>query len=291
VRSRRVTGGARPAAWVLALALALSACGAGGHDGPRERLAHYIRSVQRVEVQMRAPLAQISRVGHQVIGLGSSTPRTVLRARLDAAIRALVALRARLAALPAPRGAATLRLLVLRLADRQAALAHELAQIIVYPAAFASAVRPLGAATRTLARALALTSGPSAAAVYAARARALEAFAGVAKAVASSLRRISAPAVYEPGYRGELRALAMMRAAAGRLAAAPRSGGGAGATAGAAATAALRQLDAAFALGASPSLHRAEIAAVRAYDRRVQGLSALVARIQGERQRLSATVG
>lgn len=270
-------------ACALLAALALSACGSA-QSPARARLARYIRAVDHVEAQMRAPLSTISEIARQASGTAGPRSRVRLAGSLDAAAGSLAGLRARLAALRAPASAATLRSLVLELADRQISLTRELSQIIVYPAAFAAAVRPLGRATRTLAHALAQTSGPSVAAVYAARVRALGVFAAVVRSVSSRLRALSVPAVYAPGYRGERRALAMMRSAAGRLASA-LSNGGAGAGA------ALRALDAAFALGFSPSLHRAEVAAVRAYDRQVQSLSSLAARIEGERQRLSATVG
>ncbi|MGH2872623.1 MAG: hypothetical protein ACRDL5_09210, partial [Solirubrobacteraceae bacterium] len=176
-----------------------------------------------------------------------------------------------------------LRDLSLRSDGDQARLTRELSQMIGYPARFEAALRPLNPAVRRLAHALGQRTGASTAAIYAARAQALVAFRGVVQRLAAHLRALSVPAVFGPGYRAELGALAQMSSSAAGLARAIRHGG-------AGSAASLRSLQRAFGIGSSAGVRRAETAAVRGYDRQLQQLNALGAQIQQELQRLSASV-
>ncbi len=238
---------------------------------------------ERIELQMKAPVAAVTAVGLRVSAAGGLRPSPALQRRLSTALAGLRASQRGLAALPAPRSAQKLRSTALRLDDEQIMLTRELSQMIGYPARFQAAIRPLHGAVQTLSAALAQRAGPSVATIYSARAAALEAFTKVVDRIAARLRSLTVPSVFLPGYRAELSALTRMGSAAAGLAGAMRRGGAGGA-------APLRSLQRAFLLGTSGAVRRSEIAAVRAYDLQLQDLTTLAARLQQERLQLSASV-
>ncbi|MGH2927153.1 MAG: hypothetical protein ACRDL8_03010 [Solirubrobacteraceae bacterium] len=102
--------------------------------------------------------------------------------------------------------------------------------------------------------------------------------------MAARLKRLQPPRLALPEYRTQLASLAGLRASAGRLAGALAAGSGAG----------LSKLLLSFNRSASLShtvaAQRAQIAAVRAWDRGLVGLRKLSVAVARERYRLVRTV-
>lgn len=281
--SRRIV----TAAITVAAAALLAACGsATQHAG--QRIAGYLRSVNAVERQLAKPLATVSRASAQigtatgsaakVKGVGGET-----RA-LNSAHSAIIALRARLAALPAPSQAATLRTLLLSLADGQARLTAQTTRLVAYLPAFSADMHPLSAELLRMERALAVNqaSGSQAVqAVYAGKAAALRAFAASATRIDARLGRLEPPPVARPEFTAERRSLSGMAAAARRLAAAlavQQTTGLSGL---------LSAFDKAASSASTAAVTRAQAAAVRRYDRQVQALTTLENKADTERARLA----
>ena len=193
---------------------------------------------------------------------------------LSRAARRIDRLRGRVAALSPPAGTRRLRSLVLELMRREASLARELAAVSTFTPAFHAALRPLVPAGAQLKRALSAKGTP------AAKAGALDAYAA---SIDSALRRLEAlrpPAVSAPAYRNQVAALERVRAASTELTLALRE------KKSKELPALLRRFEQAAVSNQTLAAQREQIAAVRAYNHRVRGLSDLSVRIQRERLRL-----
>ena len=277
----------RTVAAIVAASGLLVACGGSSAQRTGGRVAAYLRQVNVIERQLAAPLATVTRMSATVGrasgagAQGSAQVATVLAA--EAWIRRLGG---RLAGLPAPAPAAHLRTLLVRLVDGQAQLTDQTARLIAYLPALRSELRPLSHDLLALERVLALNQANGAGAVqtvYAHKAAALRTFAGQVGRIAGRLRRIHPPSVALPDYRAQLHSLDGMGSAAGRLAGDLTSAhtsaiGGP-----------LRQFDRAAAATGTVALQRAQLAAVRAYDRQVQQLTVLSAPADAERLSLART--
>jgi hypothetical protein len=280
------------AAALALLALLLGGCG-GSQSSPRTALARYVAQVNVVEKQLAAPLVTVTRTLVQfarqsrrprgAIGLAPVGDAQALRVTNGQINR----LRGRLAALPAPAGAQRLRTLLLELVDRQAALTRQMVKLVVFLPGFARAMAPFGPALVALEHVLSVTQarGPSAVAtVYAQKATALRGFRVVAIAILRDLRGLDPPALSQPPYRAQVRALTSLADTAGRLATALGSGS---------ATQArplLVQFSRAAAGPSSVAAQKAQIAAIRAYDAQLTSLNRLAEAASRERLRLSKTV-
>lgn len=256
-------------------------------------LARYVAQVNAVEKQLAAPLVTVTRTlvqfarqsrrPHGALGLAPVGQAEALRATNAQIVR----LRGRLAALPAPAGAQRLRTLLLKLVDRQAALTREMVKLVVFIPGFARAMAPFGPALVALEHVLSIAQarGPAAvAAVYAQKATALRSFRVAAMAILRDLRRLHPPALSQPPYRAQVRALSSMADTAGRLATALGSGS---------ATQArplLAQFSRAAAGPTSVAAQKAQIASIRAYDAELTSLNRLAQAASRERLRLSKTV-
>jgi hypothetical protein len=279
-------------ATTLALAAALAGCGSS-HSSQRSAVAGYIRKLDRIEVQLKAPLAAVTHAGTQ---LAASPRRATLlgnlaqasnQQALASALQRIRALETRLRAVAYPAPARHLRSLVLTLTAGEADLTQQLRLLSRFLPRFGAALTPLGPATLTLERVLSQRSAYGTAAVaalFAAKAKALRGFEATAAHIAARLDRLHPPRVSIPEYRAELMSLHGMSATSGRLATA-LAGGAPGNV-----SSLLNAFDRAAAATHTPAVARAQIRAIKAYNASTARLSGLSQAIASERLRLSNTL-
>lgn len=285
-----LSAGAGRVALVLAVTgLLLAGCGAS-RPTPRAELAAYLKKVNRVEAALAPPLLAVTRAGALFARIHTPTGadgRRVVRQSertLTQADAQITALRRRLAAVPAPAMARDLRRLLLQLIDAQRRLAHSSAQLISFLPSFSRAMDPLTPAILRLEHVLAVNQALGAAAVqtvYAEKEAALRQFQTTLQAIAARLARLVPPPVLRPSYRAQLAAVRGMSASAGRLASALAGG----------ATSEVPGLLAGFdrAAGRPQTLgaQKAQIAAIKAYNRQIGELGRLSAQAQQVRLALA----
>lgn len=275
---------------IIVVAVLASGCG-GSSPTPRAEVAGYLTKANAIERQLQAPLQVVD----QTVNGGSALPQSgggsaVARGREQSLLdawRKITALRASLAGVKAPAAAAQLRELLLRLADRQAALTLQSARLVRFLPAFTAALKPLGPATARLTAVLRINQGSGAtavAALYAQKAQALRLFRLTTQQTDSQLLRLTPPTILLPSYRTELTALRGMGSAAAQLAEALTAGQ----------TTKIAPLLSAFngaaaAPGARPA-QVAQAAAIRSYDRQVAQLTELQLAAARERLRLASTL-
>lgn len=283
----------RRAAITALVALGVAGCGSQA-QAPAQHVATYIDHVNQIEAQLAVPLKAVTRTSAKIGGASAPTGPAQARratgaeeASLRASLSRIEALRARLAALPAPAAAAHLRALVLRLVDQQAHLTRETAQLVAFLPAFADALRPLGPATTQLRRVLAINQAYGAAAVqavYGEKASALRAFRATVNGILARLSRLRPPVVSRPAYRAQVDSLRGMSGAAGRLAAAVSAGDSAGIAV------ALVAFDRAAAAARSLAEQRSQVTADRRYNAQVAQVQKLAGAAAEERLRLARTL-
>jgi hypothetical protein len=287
------------------IAVVLAACGGSSQDTGRRQLAGYLTAVDRIERQLTSPLSTIDSVDRQLTaspahrGAGTATAGQATAPASSPVVRTpaqqqqalarahaqIAAVTARLGALPAPGRARHLKMLIVTLAARQAALAVQTERLIAFGPGFTASLRPLGPAVSKLEHVLSINRANGAAAVqevYAQKASALRRFAATLSAVLATLGRLQPPSSSQPTDTAEQRSLTRMRASALTVAADLSAGRTTGLSG------VLKQFDRAAKLPASRSAQQAERAAIRAYDRQVGELSSLVAESNRERLRLAA---
>jgi hypothetical protein len=272
------------------LGVGLGGCGTTAKT-PRTQTAAYLKRVNAVEKQLNKPLLDVSRAGarfaHQRQG-GTGSLGGLVSAPdvmpLQTDLRRIRALRAQLAAIPAPVPVTTLRGLLLRLIDRQAYLTQQTIELERFLPGFNIALGPLVPASKQLEQVLRISSGYGTAAVqsvYVQKATALKSFQHTLQGVLDKLRRLRAPAVSRPSYRAQFEAVQGMSSSAGKLAVALVNHD---------ATAVPVLLAAFNRAAATPrtlGVQRAQIAAAKAYNRTAGQLSALATQAARERLRLS----
>lgn len=292
---RSSSGAPRALVALVAACLLLAGCGSA-KDPPRTKLARYLVKVNAVEHQLAKPLAQVTKAdaqfAHDQSHPGAASTFDLLTGtpehELVQAGRQVRALRRRLAAIPPPQVALPLRRMVLRLIDAQTGLTQLSAKLVVFLPGFASAMKPLVPAIRSLERVLSINqaSGPAAvAAVYSEKEAALLRFKATLDRIVHLLRRLPVPQPLKPNYRAELHAVQGMSASAGRLARALQQG-----------TASvipqlLNSFDEAALLPQTRSAQETEIKAIKTYNARVSALNTLAEAAQRERERLAAGLG
>jgi hypothetical protein len=276
---------------MIVLALALAGCGQQANPD-RVALAAYLKHVQRTETAFEAPLAEIARVGSMLgreQGGDGSLLGSLSEASNTSSLRRATAeldhLRVTLAGEHAPAVATHLRSLLLALADQQVALARELTTLSVFLPRFSSVLKRFGPASRDLQSALsasAVTGTPAAvAAAYEVKAAALRHFASSAGTAAAALHALRPPAVWRPAYEAQLTSLSGMAAAATHLAEALENGDTQDFSS------LMISFDRAATLNQTLTAQRAQIRAVKAYDRAVEDQSGIAGEIAQERQRLA----
>ena len=291
---------ARAIAAALCVALLCAGCG-GSKSHRRADVSAYVQRVNRIELVMRSQLLDVEKAYRHfsTATLARSRPRLV---RAEETLRTLDQ---RLEHVDPPPDARRLHRLMLQLLSSEVGLSHEVVQLAVFLPAFDAALRPLGPASARLGQALAQAKAPAphlvrgtkkqiveARAKYAAavaraereQGDAIEQYAGEVRVVERSFGRLHPPPAMKPTFETERRTLARVRANGEALAKALRLG--------------QRKRIAALDLryrtaarsGASLPAQRAEIAAVKSYDRRVRAVVAMALRVQRELARLDRTL-
>ena len=285
-------------ATVAAIALVLGAGGLWGHKSSRGAVDRYIENVDRVQQQMRLPLTQLLTV-YRSFSTHGTTPQ--VQQRLAGAEQTLRTLELRLAALTAPAAAGRLQRLLVRLVQQERFVAREVEQLAVFQPRFHTLVGESRLAETRLGLALGSVRPPQAhsvrgsptkiaqarAAYAAAAARASAAQAGAIDAydrslvvVVRRLRALRPPPLMTPAYAAQVRTLVATEAAGGALvrelhkknrARVPLLS---------------RRLSEAARIAGSVSAQQAEIAAIKAYDARVEAVGTTQGLIQREITRL-----
>jgi hypothetical protein len=276
----------------LVIAIGLASCGSS-QPSTRSTVAHYIRAVDRIELALRTPLANVTKAGSQLASapgrptLLGNLERVSSEQSLSASLVKLEAAKAKLATMETPVAARHLRSLLLSLTAAEADLTHQLRLLAVFLPRFSAALSPLGPSILSLEKTLGQTQAYGSAAVsalYAAKAQALRRFHGVTATITGRLRRLEPPRVSLPQYRAELSSLRGMGTASGHLATALSSG----------APGNVRPLLVAFDRAASAthtrSVQRAQTTAIKAYDAATARLNTLAGDVTRERLRLSKTL-
>jgi uncharacterized protein with PIN domain len=261
------------AAAALAAVLLVSGCGGGGHKARRNAVTDYIQRVNAAQVSMRAQLLAVERA-YRDFGRKGGPSIAKIEPRLARAESTMRGVGRRIDALKPPPDARKLHALLVRLVSQEAEIAHGLVQLAQFSPRFSAALHPLGAAGAALRSAFKTTKTAKAQAV------ALDAYAASLAGVLRRLRSVEAPPAFEPALASQRSSLAHVRASALELAAGLRKNE----------RAALPRLIQRFtnAGNASQSVveQKARIAAIEAYNGRVDGLTTLGHAIDTERARL-----
>ena len=303
IDKRTATLGVVAAAAVAAAATVTAINHTSKGSTQRRSVSAYIDSVNALQNRMHRPLTRVMLAYRDFT---SSRPtRANHVAELAAAAQTLALLDRRLAALPAPPEAQRLRAALLRLIGQQAAATREVRRLAAFTPAYAAVLRNAQAAGARLGVALHAVTIPkphrlrgTKAQILAARAKykadsnaaaaaqadAIDAYDRSIAVVIRRLRDLQPPASLAPAYHAQLRGLQDAAAAGSRLASELRKANRAG----------VAQLGRRFTLASRESqtvaAQRAEIAAIRAYNRRARAISATSVDIQRELARLQATL-
>jgi hypothetical protein len=274
----------------------------GTSDGvskQRKAVTAYIQTVNLIESQMGIQLVR-ARTAYVDLG-GNSARRKRAPAELATAETTLTRLERRLVAAPAPTEAKKLRALLVKLVAQQSALTREVHQLAVFSPQFAVYVRRLRAISSRFDRAMNAISKPTQKPVHGtkaqvlaaeqhfrvqenaaatAQASAIDAYVGGIAGLLKGLDTIAPPRVVAPSFAAELRSLHDVTVTGARLSSALRS----------VTRAHLAERIRAFTLAgreaASVAAQRAQIAAIRAYNRRSRAVGTTQAAVQAELRRL-----
>jgi hypothetical protein len=261
----------------------------------------YIRSIDRVEQQMRLPLTRELTV-YRNFSTQATTP--LGRRRLSEATRTLAVLERRVASLDAPPEAARLQQLLVQLIEQERVVGHEVQQLAAFLPRFGSVLQQARVAQTTLSRQLARITVPAprvvrgnaatiarARAAYASnqvrverrRAAAVELYDRSIARVVVRMRGLQPPPVMAPAYRTQLESLRSTHAAGVALVAGLRS------TNQSRIPVLSRRLAEAARIAWTVGAQRAEVAAIEAYNKRVRNVGSLQGRVQLEVSRLART--
>ncbi|HET7044500.1 MAG TPA: hypothetical protein VFI37_06585 [Gaiellaceae bacterium] len=268
--------GLLPVMLAAALLCLLGGCGGGGGNGDRDAVTAYLRHVNAVEMSMQAPLAAVTATNRSFSM--DSAKLAKLQPKLDRSRRTLRTLRTRLTALEPPARARPLHAMLLRLVDREESLAAELAAVPVFLPRYRRALTPLAGATGRLRPALRAGAGASS------EAAALDRYAAELGVVVDRLKPLEPPPLLAAALRTQVRTLTRVRAAAAALADGLRD------PASRDLTVLVGRLDTALRSGGDVSAQKAQIAALRAYDRRAGSLGKLERQVEIERRRLERSL-
>jgi hypothetical protein len=292
------------AAAVVAIAVFVTVANRDSRAGRRDGVATYIKRVDAIQQQLRVPLTNMFHAYRDYASHSARPPQ--LERELVQAKVTLRKFTRRVTVLPAPAQAEHLRALLVQLGEAEVSAAGEVEQMARFTVAYRTVLTASSDARVALGRALAAVPVPKPRAVrgtpkWIAAARAAyrvssdRAAADQANAVAAyvvrlatiqrRLRTLHPPAAMAPGYHAELRSLLALRTAGAHLAGELR-------TANRSHVLELsRQFGAAARLAGTVAAQRAEIAAIRAYNRRVRAIGALQTRVEAEVARLQRTLG
>jgi hypothetical protein len=270
----------------------------------RDSVARYIVSVDRIEQQMRVRLTDTFRAYRNFSSTGKVSPKN--RRELVTAERTLSKLEQRIAAIPIPPVAARLHRRLVALVAAEVGVAREVGQLALFSPKYGVVLDDSRKAGAELSKALAAVTPPKAhtirgtkqqvAAAQAAFVQASSLAAGAQAAAVSTyvsriaalerrLRGLEPPAVMRPAYLAQLRTMKASQTAGDSLAAELRKTDRSG-------VAVLgRRFTIAARTASTVGAQKAQIAAVKAYNRRVRAIGALQARVQQELLRLQRLRG
>jgi hypothetical protein len=272
------------------------------HRSPnREAAADYIRSVDSLQQRMRVQLTKTNKAYRDFAAGKTSSAQSVPLTRAETNLRLL---QRRLQALPAPVVAKKLRRLLLDLAAANVALAGEVAQLATFGPRFNALLRQSKAAGARLSTRLQAVVPPTPHTIRGSKAQVAAAQAAFqAKALAAAeqqasvvddydaeiavirrrMTRLAPPPVMRPALQTQLSTLDATKNAGSRLAQELRKTDRSRvATYG-------RRFTIAARAATSESAQRSQIAAVKAYNRRVRAIGAIQAKVQTELARLQRT--
>jgi hypothetical protein len=303
----RGTGTARRVTIALAIAAvaAIAALAAGvdslwhHRSSSRPATDAYIRSIDRVEQQMRLPLTHVL-TAYRNFSTQATTP--VGRRRLVEATRTLAILQRRVESLDAPPAATKLQQLLVQLVAQERIVGQEVQQLAVFLPRFENVLQQARVAQTTLSHQLAGITVPAprvvrgnAAAVakaraeYAAtqtrvarrRAAAIEVYDRSIARVYAHMRGLHPPPVMAPDFRTQLKTLRATHAAGVALVAELQSANQSRIPV------LSRRLAEAARIAWTVGAQRAEVAAIEAYNKRVRNVGSLQGRVQLEVSRLA----
>lgn len=256
----------------LAVVLLVSACG-GGHKARRDAVTNYINRVNATQVAMRQQLLAVERA-YRDFGRKKGPTLSQIEPRLTHAETTIRAVGRRLKALHPPPDARKLHLLLIQLVTDEAGVAHELVQLAQFSPRFSAALAPLAPAGRDLRAAFKTAKKAKE------QAAALDGYAVVLADVLERLRPVVAPPAFAPALASQRASLAHVRATAIALADGLRTKRRAGLPV------LIQRFTNAGLASRGLSEQRARIAAIKAYNGRVDELTNLGHQIDTERVRL-----
>jgi hypothetical protein len=283
------------AALAVAAALTVTLTGRSSASPRHKAVATYIQAVDQAQLQMHTQLTKTVKAYADF--QRGKVPAKTLAPELATSEVTLRRLGRTLAAIPAPPEAKRLRVLLGRLTLAEVAIAHEVTQLAVFAGPYAALLHQAKAAGAVLSHALGAVKTPAphkirgtkaqvkkaqaaflktANAAAARQAVALDAYDAKITIIEHRLRRLRPPAVMRPANNGQIRTLEASRVAGAALSAELRKAN----------RSRVPVLGRRFTLAAriagSVSTQRAQIAAIKAYNRRVRGIGTLQGEIRQE---------
>ena len=258
---------------VAAVALGVLAAGCGGDDR-RLSVERYVTDVNAVHGQLRQALNEASFAYREYTTDGADLAE--LRPRLVRAERSIRTLDARLATLEPPDEARRLHVAMRDLVGAEAALADELERLSVFLPQFEVAVEPLHEANARLERGLTGADED-----VEQQAKVLDVFRADTGEVLDDVEQLEPPPVMNPVHVTQVRTLERVRTTAASLATALRRDRSV-------APPLVRRFAEAQLSSRSVAAQRAQIAAVRSYNRRAATIGTLTQAVQREFRRLDA---
>jgi hypothetical protein len=268
----------RVAVAALAVALLVTACG-GGPSAEHKAVANYLGLVNSTENKLAGSLKAVTKA-NQDFARKQASPK--VEAELVQSEQTMQKMQRELAAITPPPQAKHVHAMLLELVQREVALTHEVYLLSIFLPRYNADLQPMGAADSSLETELGRSAKGKAAAkaLDAQKAEALTSYASIADGVVVRLRALDPPAVWRPAYEGQVSALVQVRNSGIALAQAIE------ANRAAAIPSLLRRFDSAALADQSLAIQKRQIAAVNAYDRKVNSLIDLARGIERERNRL-----
>lgn len=288
------------AAGAVAAAATVTAVNHKSKGSPERRaVTDYINSVNAIQHRMTAPLTRVMFAYRDFTAKGGS--KEAAPRKLAAAAATLQILERRLVALPYPPEARTLRTKLVVLIRREADVTREVQLLAGFAPRYVSTLRAVRAASGRLDEDLAKIDIPeaeslrgtkravararrkfaaSAQQAAAAQAAAIEEYDRTVTRVLARLARLRPPPALAPQYRAQIAALHAVTAAGAQLSTHLRGTDRSGVPA------LSRRFSLASRTAETLAVQRAQIAAVRAYDKRGRDVGAAAAAVQTELARL-----
>jgi hypothetical protein len=296
---RTVVVGVAAAVAVAAAAAATAINHKAGTSHERKEVSAYVDTVNAIQNAMGAPLTRVLLAYRDLAAPGAR--RQKAPGELAVATATLTKLDRRLSAVVAPPEAVKLRALILRLVAQEAALTKEVQQLAVFTPRFTTIVDRLRSASARFEHDLHAIPNPKAPAVTgtrssvaaaqrvyeadvlaaaAAQAQVIDTYDEALVMLLRRLHRLDVPAVVAPAFDAEVRSLEDVVAVGGRLSSDLRSKSRRN----------VADLMRAFTLASreaqTVAVQRAQIAAIRAYNRRARNVGATADKVQAELMRL-----